>query len=63
MSEASDQMATLELFELGMRLGAIFTPYAKSQTEKFYDDGKAIKPLARFVHYATSEAATPGHTK
>ena len=57
MSEASHQISTSELFELGLRLDGIFTPYAKRQREKFYTEKGGIKPSARFVHYTTADAA------
>ena len=43
MSEASHTIGTSEAFELGLRLGAIFLPHAKRQTEKFYKDQGEIK--------------------
>ena len=57
MGEASDTIGTSESFELGLRLGAIFLPHAKRQTEKFYMDKGEINTAARFVHYTTAEAA------
>lgn len=61
MSEASHTIGTPESFELGLRLGAIFLPHAKRQTEKFYTQHGEIKAAARFVHYTTAEAALENH--
>jgi hypothetical protein len=57
MSEASHPISTSEMFELAMRLDAIFTPYARRQREKFYTEKGEIKSSARFVHYTAAEAA------
>lgn len=57
MSEASHTIDTDEASALGLRLGAIFLPHAKRQTERFYTDKGEIKATARFVHYTTAEAA------
>ena len=46
MSDASHTIGTPESFELGLRLGAIFLPHAKRQTEKFYTDSGEIKAAA-----------------
>ena len=57
MSQASRPISASELFELGMQLDAIFTPYAKRQREKFYTEKGALRAAARFVHYTTAEGA------
>ncbi len=57
MSEASHQISASEMFELAMRLDAIFTPYARRQREEFYTEKGEIKSSARFVHYTAAEAA------